>query len=70
MNILSDRRTLREIGGFRAYLTQVGWSLWWRSRSVSDRSRTSLEAAQLLTAAPKRAVPAPAPSRASTPPTA
>jgi hypothetical protein len=32
MSILSDRRSLREIGGVRAYIRQVGWSLWWRTR--------------------------------------
>lgn len=34
MSILSDRRSLREIGGVRAYIRQVGWSLWWRTRPV------------------------------------
>ena len=35
MSILSDRRSLREIGGVRAYIRQVGWSLWWRTRPVA-----------------------------------
>lgn len=29
---LRDRRSLREIGGMGAYLTQVRWSLWWALR--------------------------------------
>lgn len=36
MSILSDRRSLREIGGVRAYVKQVGWSLWWRTQSGSS----------------------------------
>jgi hypothetical protein len=36
MSILSDRRSLREIGGVRAYIRQVGWSLWWRTRPVAN----------------------------------
>ena len=35
MIILSDRRSLREIGGVRAYVKQVGWSLWWRTQPGS-----------------------------------
>lgn len=36
MSILSDRRSLREIGGVRAYVKQVGWSLWWRTQPGSS----------------------------------
>lgn len=36
MSILSDRRSLREIGGLRAYVVQVGWSLWWRTQDSSS----------------------------------
>lgn len=40
MSILSDRRSLREIGGVRAYVRQVGWSLWWRTRPGFSPSRS------------------------------
>ncbi len=30
MSIFSDRRSLRQIGGLRAYLRQVSWSLRWQ----------------------------------------
>ena len=30
MSIFTDRRTLRQIGGLRAYLRQVSWSLHWQ----------------------------------------
>ena len=30
MSIFTDRRTLRQIGGLRAYLRQVSWSLRWQ----------------------------------------
>ncbi len=36
MSILSDRRSFREIGGVRAYVKQVGWSLWWRTQPGSN----------------------------------
>lgn len=36
MSILSDRRPLRDIGGVRAYVKQVGWSLWWRTQPGSS----------------------------------
>lgn len=39
MSILSDRRSFREIGGVRAYVKQVGWSLWWRTQPGSSPPR-------------------------------
>ena len=48
MSILSDRRSLREIGGFRAYLTQVGWSIWWRARTTSERPSAERSGAAIL----------------------
>lgn len=30
---LRDRRSLAEIGGWNAYLTQVRWSVWWALRA-------------------------------------
>ena len=30
MSIFTDRRTLKQIGGLRAYLRQVSWSLHWQ----------------------------------------
>ena len=40
MSILSDRRSLREIGGFGNYVRQVGWSLWWHTQhSAEPKSR-------------------------------
>ena len=32
LSTLSDRRSMRQIGGFGAYLRQVRWSLWWALR--------------------------------------
>ncbi len=32
MSLFTDRRPLRQIGGLRAYLVQVSWSLRWRLR--------------------------------------
>ena len=32
LSCLRDRRSLREIGGLNAYLTQVRWSVWWALR--------------------------------------
>ena len=32
LSTLSDRRSLRKIGGMNAYLTQVRWSVWWALR--------------------------------------
>lgn len=40
MSILSDRRTLREIGGVGAYVRQVGWSLWWRTQPAARPATT------------------------------
>lgn len=48
MSILSDRRSMREIGGFRAYLTQVGWSIWWRTRATSQHPRNARRDAAVL----------------------
>lgn len=41
MSILSDRRSLRDIGGVRAYVKQVGWSLWWRTQPGSNKPSKS-----------------------------
>lgn len=35
LSTFSDRRPIRKIGGLGAYLTQVGWSLWWALRSAA-----------------------------------
>jgi hypothetical protein len=66
MSILSDRRSLREIGGVRAYLTQVGWSIWWRTQAGFQPRGLERRASGALAVAPKhRAVAAPVRSRHS-----
>ncbi len=37
MTVFADRRSFKQIGGLRAYLHQVSWSIWWRFhvRSIS-----------------------------------
>ncbi len=37
MSLFSDRRPLREIGGLRAYLYQVIWSVRWHFTAPSGR---------------------------------
>ena len=37
MSLFSDRRTLREIGGLRAYLSQVLWSVRWHFAAAHRR---------------------------------
>ena len=37
MSLFSDRRPLREIGGLRAYVSQVIWSLWWHFAAPGNR---------------------------------
>ena len=37
MSLFSDRRPLREIGGLRAYFSQVAWSLWWHFTAPNNR---------------------------------
>ena len=70
MSILSDRRTLREIGGVRAYLTQVGWSIWWRTQSGAQPSHSrDGRRAPVLAEAERRRVTARS-SRRPAPPTA
>ncbi len=59
MSILSDRRSLREIGGLRAYVRQVGWSLWWRTQpGSSPPSRSSKTRLDHAAQPHGRAVPA------------
>lgn len=49
MSVFADRRSFRQIGGPRAYLRQVAWSLWWRLHLRSHRPAAAPSAAGLAT---------------------
>ena len=62
MHILSDRRSLRDIGGVRNYVRQVGWSLWWRTQPGSSPASKSSRALLEPSGRPHAVVPPPMPA--------
>ncbi len=61
LSIFTDRRPLRQIGGLRAYLHQVAWSIWWRLEP--RRGRRSVAAAAETGAARRQSPTPPARTR-------